>query len=285
VSTATRRRLFTVELPTVAYLAVVLLLMALFAAPLVWLLLGTVKGPAEFAAVPPTYLPREPTLDNYRALDTEGIWRHVGNSVLVTVGSVLACLAVSTLAGYGFARFRFRFQSLLLLAVLSTLMIPFQSNTPALYTMLDELDLTNSPLGLILLYTVFALPFGVLTMRVAFAAVPRALEESAIIDGLSSMQVLLRVMVPLAVPGLATVALYAFFNGWNEFLAALTFTTRQEQFTLPVALANLQSGAAGTLNWGVLETGAVVSTVPCVAIFLILQRYYVAGLTAGAVKE
>lgn len=273
------------RLPALARLAVVGLLVVGFAAPIVLLVLSSFKSESEFAQVPPTYVPSRPTLENYRALTEAGIWQYVLNSALVTVGAVVVVVVLSIAAGYGFSRFRFRGQGVLVLLVLSTLMIPFQSITPALYTMLDAVNLTNSRLGLVLLYALFCLPFGVLTMRVAFDAVPAALEEAAVIDGLGAVQVLRRVMVPLAVPGIATVALYAFFNSWNEFLAALIMTTRQELFTLPIALANLQSGAMGTLNWGVLETGALVSAVPCIVVFLILQRYYVAGLTAGAVKE
>ncbi|MGX6606101.1 carbohydrate ABC transporter permease [Micromonosporaceae bacterium Da 78-11] len=121
-------------------------------------------------------------------------------------------------------------------------------------------------------------------MRTAFTALPAAVEEAAFVDGAGTMTTLRKVLLPMVTPGVATVALYAFFTAWNEFLAALIFTTRQEQYTLPVVLANLQTGAGGSLNWGVLETGAVFAAVPCIVIFLILQRYYVAGLTGGAVK-
>ncbi|GAA2332333.1 carbohydrate ABC transporter permease [Dactylosporangium salmoneum] len=260
------------------------LLALLFVAPLGWLVVASFKSSAEFAQTPPTLLPEHVSLENYRRLLDAGLWHNVLNSVLVAAGTVLAASALSVLAGYGFARFRFRLRGVLFLVVLSTLMIPFQSIVPSLYLILDDLQLTNSRLGLVLVYTVFALPFGIFTMRAAFAAVPAAVEEAAIVDGAGELTLLRRVLLPIVAPGLATVALYAFFTAWNEFLAALIFTTRQERYTLPVVLANLQTGAGGTLNWGVLETGAVFAAVPCIAIFLILQRYYVAGLTGGAVK-
>ena len=260
------------------------LLALLFVAPLGWLVLSSFKSGAEFAQSPPTYLPSHFSLENYRHLLAAGLWRNVANSALVTLGTVLVATALALLAGYGFARFQFRGRGVLFLVVLSTLMIPFQSIVPSLYVILDSMHLTNSKVGLILLYTVFALPFGIFTMRAAFAAVPAAIEEAAFVDGAGSLTTLVRVLVPMVTPGVATVALYAFFTAWNEFLAALIFTTRQEQYTLPVVLANLQTGGGGTLNWGVLETGAVFAAVPCIVIFLILQRYYVAGLTGGAVK-
>jgi multiple sugar transport system permease protein len=206
------------------------------------------------------------------------------NSALVTAGTVICASVLSVLAGYGFARFQFRGKGVLFLVILSTMMIPFQSIVPSLYLILDDLHLTNSLFGLVLLYTVFALPFGIFTMRAAFTAVPAAIEEAAFVDGAGSLTTLRKVLLPMVSPGVATVALYSFFTAWNEFLAALIFTTRQEQYTLPVVLANLQTGGGGSLNWGVLETGAVFAAVPCIVIFLILQRYYVAGLTGGAVK-
>ena len=271
-------------MPAGAYYSVCSIIALLFLAPLGWLLVSSFKGSAEFAAVPPTYLPHHPGLDNYRGLDAAGVLRNVANSAVVSVATVALATGLCVLAGYGFARFTFRGRGTLFLIVLSTLMIPFQSIIPSLYTILDAAHLTNSLVGLVLVYTTFALPFGVFTMRASFSAIPLSLEEAALIDGASELTLLWRVMVPMVVPGIATVALYSFFNAWNEFLAALIFTTRPEKFTLPVVLSNLQTGAAGTLNWGVLETGAIVSAVPCIAVFLILQRYYVSGLTNGAVK-
>ncbi len=256
----------------------------LFASPLAWLFISSFKTSAEFAQVPPTYLPQTLSVENYAALADAGVWGYVRNSAVAATGTVILGTLLSVLAGYGFARFRFRGSGLLFIILLSTLMIPFQSIIPALYAILDTAHLTNSLIGLILVYTSFVLPFGVFTMRASFHAIPLAIEEAAIMDGASTLTTLTRVMGPMAVPGIATVAIYGFFNAWNEFLAALIFTTRQESFTLPVALANLQAGAFGTLNWGVLEAGAIVSAVPCIAVFLLLQRYYVAGLTAGAVK-
>jgi multiple sugar transport system permease protein len=271
-------------LPATAFYTVCGLLALLFVAPLAWLVVSSFKTSAEFAQSPPSFLPSHLSLENYRRLLDAGLWHNVVNSLLVTAGTVVAATALSVLAGYGFGRFQFRFKGVLFLIVLSTLMIPFQSIVPSLYVILDDLHLTNSRLGLVLVYTVFALPFGIFTMRAAFTGVPAAIEEAAIVDGAGPIATLRKVLLPIVAPGVATVALYAFFTAWNEFLAALIFTTRQEQYTLPVVLANLQTGAGGTLNWGVLETGAVFAALPCIAIFLILQRYYVAGLTGGAVK-
>lgn len=283
VATAPRRRQGGF-IGSLSFYAVSGILALLFIAPFAWLILSSFKTTKEFAQVPPTYWPETFSVENYTLLGQAGIWGYVLNSVLAAVGTVALATALSALAGYGFARFRFRGSGVLFIVLLSTLMIPFQSIIPSLYTILDTANLTNSILGLVLVYTSFVLPFGVFTMRAAFTAIPAGLEEAALVDGAGSWRIFRQVMLPMVVPGTVTVAIYAFFNSWNEFLAALIFTTRQDAFTLPVALASLQSGAFGTLNWGVLESGAIVSAVPCILVFLILQRYYVAGLTAGAVK-
>jgi multiple sugar transport system permease protein len=121
-------------------------------------------------------------------------------------------------------------------------------------------------------------------MRNAFDAVPGALIEAARIDGASQWTLLRRILLPLALPGVATVAMFAFLNSWNEFLAALIFLSDQNKFTLPIMLVNVSSGIYGIIDWGALQAGITVTMVPCILLFLALQRYYVRGLTAGAVK-
>jgi multiple sugar transport system permease protein len=144
--------------------------------------------------------------------------------------------------------------------------------------------LTDNLLGLVLFYSTVNLPFGVFVMRTTFASIPNELEDAANVDGAGTMRTLTSVLRPLVVPGIATTALYAFLASWTEFLGALVFLTRQELYTLPVALLNLQQGAYGTIDYGVLAAGSVIAMIPCIVLFVALQRYYVAGLSAGAVK-
>jgi multiple sugar transport system permease protein len=168
--------------------------------------------------------------------------------------------------------------------ILATLMIPFQSILNPLFVLLRLLHLQDTQLGLALVYTTFQLPFAVFMMRNAFDAVPKEIEEAAVLDGCSSMSLLMHVMLPLVGPGLATVALFAFFGSWNELLAALILISDSRAFTLPVMLINAQSGQLGSVNWGLMQAGIVLSILPCAALFLLLQRYYIQGLVAGAVK-
>jgi multiple sugar transport system permease protein len=154
----------------------------------------------------------------------------------------------------------------------------------SLFTVLTWFGITNSLTGLILVYSTFQLPFTVYIMRNSFASIPKEIEEAASIDGASSMSTMARVMVPLVRPGIVTVILFAFVFAWNEFLAALMLLTSNNKMTLPVALNNLASGVYGHVDFGQLDAGAVVAMVPCLLVFLFLQRAYVRGITSGAGK-
>ena len=268
--------------------AVLIVLAALFLFPLVWSFLNSVKKPAEALAVPPTYLPTTIVLDNYIELTTYGrggVVRRVSNSAIVAVITVAGTIFFSTLGGYGFARFSFKGKNVLFILVLSTLMIPFQSILIPLFVMLSAVNLHNNLFGLALVYITFQLPFGIFVMRNSFMTVPQEIEESALLDGCTSFSVLYHMLLRLVFPGIVTIAIYAFINSWNEFLAALIFMTDQDNFTLPIFLSNVRSGLYGQIDWGALQAGVTVSIIPSVVIFLLLQRYYMNGLMGGAVKS
>ena len=273
---------------TVVQYIVLIILAILFMFPILWSFLNSIKPPPEAQAVPPTYLPTEVVFDNYIELTTfgrGGVVQHVKNSAIVSFMTVIGSLVLSTLGGYGFARFDFPGKNILFIMVLSTLMIPFQSILIPLFVMLVQVDLHNSLFGLALVYITFQLPFGIFLMRNSFLAVPHEIEESALLDGCTSLSVLYRMMLRLVLPGLVTVAIYAFINSWNEFLAALIFMTDQDNFTLPIFLTTVRSGLYGTIDWGALQAGLIVSIIPSLVIFLLLQRYYMNGLMGGAVKS
>ncbi len=272
----------------IAHYFVLLLLAFLFLFPILWSFLNSIKLPAEALAVPPTYLPTQIVLDNYTELTTYGkigVAQHVYNSTVVALMTVLGSIVLSTLGGYGFARFNFPGKNALFILVLSTLMIPFQSILIPLFVMLVQVNLHDTLFGLALVYITFQLPFGIFLMRNSFLAVPQEIEESALLDGCSSLSVLYRLMLRLVLPGIVTVAIYAFINSWNEFLAALIFMTDQDKFTLPIFLTMIRSGLWGTIDWGALQAGVIVSIIPSLGIFLLLQRYYMDGLMGGAVKS
>ncbi|WP_432574827.1 carbohydrate ABC transporter permease [Kineococcus sp. SYSU DK005] len=223
---------------------------------------------------------------NFRSLFTgdADILRAVGNSLLVSVATALLTALLATLAGYGFGRFAFRGRGVLFGLVVVTMMVPFQAIITPLYLQMNALGLTDSRLGLVLFYSTVNLPFGVFVMRNAFQSIPAEIEDSAHVDGAGTLRTLASVLRPMLVPGIATSALYAFLASWTEFLGALTFLTDDRKYTLPLSLVNLQSGAYGAIDFGYLVAGAVVAMIPCVVLYVALQRFYVAGLASGAVK-
>ena len=265
---------------------ILITLAILFLFPIFWSTLTSFKPPKEAAAVPPTYWPSAFTFENYIKLNKygAGISRYVANSTIVALVTVTGTVILSTLAGYGFSRFHFPGRNFLFILVLAALMIPFQSILTPLFLMLSVVKLQNTLFGLALVYITFQLPFGVFMMRNSFDAVPREIEEAALLDGATTLQMLTSVMLVLVRPGIITVVVYAFLNSWNEFLAALILMTQEKQFTLPILLTSVRSGYYGAIDWGALQAGITVTIIPCVILFLLLQRYYMQGLMGGAVK-
>lgn len=259
----------------------------LFLAPLAWSVLVSFKPSVE-ARQPP--LPPWPTggfsVQNYANLEQygSGIWTYAGNSLAVSAWTVVASVLISLLAGYGFSRFRFPFKNVLFVLIISTVMIPFQSILTPLFLILTKLGLQNTLTGIVLVYVTLQLPFSIFMMRNAFDAVPKEIEDAARVDGASVFVVLYRIMLPLVLPGVVTVAIFAFLASWNEFLAALILLTDQNKYTLPVLMAAVRSGQFGTIDWGAVQAGVAIMMAPCLVLFLLLQRHYIRGLTAGAVK-
>jgi len=274
-------------LPRAAWWAVCLCVSVIVLYPLYTMLSQSLKSPAEATDNPPTLYPHTLSTDNYRSLGHTGqvgIWQHIANSVIVSTGATLLTVALAALAGYGFAKLRFRGSGVLFFVILATFMIPFQAIITPLFSILQSLGLSNTLFGLTLVYTTFQLPFGIFLMRNSFAALPASIEEAALIDGCGFLRAMTRVLLPVAVPGLISTALFTFFTCWNEFFAALILITDEAKFTLPVTLTVLASNQLGTLNWGIMQAGVAITALPCIALYLLLQRYYVAGLIAGAVK-
>lgn len=262
------------------------LLAILFIFPIFWSTLTSFKPPAEAQAAPATYWPTQLVLSNYIKLDKygAGVWQYVFNSVTAAVLTVIGSIILCTLAGYGFSRFVFPGKNILFVMVLAAMMIPFQSILTPLFLILGQLKLQNTVFGLALVYITFQLPFGIFVMRNTFDTIPRELEEAALLDGCTPTTLLYRVMLTLVRPGIITVAIYAFLNSWNEFLAALIFMSKENRFTLPILLANVRSGLFGQIDWGALQAGVTITVIPCIILFLLLQRYYLQGLMGGAVK-
>jgi multiple sugar transport system permease protein len=272
---------------TATWWIVCLLIAAMFVFPLVMVALTVFKTPAEAVASPPTFLPTEFSFENFANLWNagSGFGVYLGNSTVVAVMTVVFTLILSTLAGYGLARLPFKFSGSVFLLLLAPMMVPIQALLTPLYVTLQNLQLNDSLLGLALVYTMSQVPFGTFVMRNAFAGIPEEIEEAAWMDGCGILSGAWWVSLRLVGPGIATVALFAFFTAWNEFLAALVLLSSDEKFTVPVLLQNLTTGNFGTIDWGMLQVGVLATSLPCILIFLLLQRYYVEGLLAGSVKS
>jgi multiple sugar transport system permease protein len=257
----------------------------LFLLPLAWAVLRSFMPDSLVTSAPSANDFKHLTTQNYSGLiSANGILHYVANSLMVAVGTALLTAVVATMAGYGFARFRFRGSGIVFALVLATLMVPFQALLTPLFLEMHSLGLTNSLFGLALFYTTFNLPFGVFVMRNTFLQIPWELSEAAAVDGASTIRTLVSVLRPLVVPGIATTVLYAFLFSWTEFVGALTFLTSNDLYTLPLALLNIESGSVGQVNFGYLEAGAVIAMIPCILLYIGLQRYYIRGLTSGVVK-
>jgi multiple sugar transport system permease protein len=252
----------------------------IFLFPLLWSLVASVSPMANTGQRIGYGLGNFSTLYIFGA----GLPKIVFNSLYLSILTVLITLAMSSLGGYAFARFTFWGRDVLFLLTLSILMVPFATLIIPLYVLLNAVGLTNSLIGVALIVAMFQLPFATYMMRISFEAVPRELEESALIDGCGTFGVLWRVMIPAVIPGLVTVGLFAFLAAWNEFFAPLIMLTDPAKQTLPVAVANLRQQQMGAIDYGATQAGVVVMAVPCVILFLLLQRYYVRGFMSGAVK-
>jgi multiple sugar transport system permease protein len=261
------------------------LALLIFIVPLLFALFRSIQPADVITAAPDPKTFFDLTFGNFSELFVRSnLGRSIVNSLIVSVVTAALTAAVALFAGYGFSRFRFRLSPVLFAIIVLTMMVPFQAILTPLYLQLNIMHLTDSRLGLILFYTTVNLPFGVFVMRNSFAGVPTELEDSGHVDGAGTLRTLFSVMWPLVVPGVATTALYAFLASWTEFLGALTFITDPDLYTLPVDLVNLQQGAYGQVNFGLIAAGAVLAMIPCVILYAALQRYYVRGLASGAVK-
>ncbi|MEV8230232.1 carbohydrate ABC transporter permease [Streptomyces sp. NPDC079167] len=255
-------------------------LAVLFLFPLVW---------SAWASVSPSAGTSQDSgygLGNYRALlDYDaGLWRYLANSALVSVLTVVFTLGVSLLGGYAFARFEFPGKNLLFLVTLAILMVPYATLLIPLYVLLGMTGLQNSLVGLSLVLAMFQLPFATFMMRISFEAIPKELEESALLDGCGTFRALTRVMAPAVKPGLITVGLFAFLAAWNDFIAPLILISDSTKAPLPLAIATLRQQSMGAIDYGATEAGVTVLAVPCLILFIALQRHYMRGFMSGALK-
>lgn len=260
--------------------------------PMVWAVSASLKDREELYMATPTLLPRNPTLENYLWMfsqsDMSRLPLNMWNSIKVTMGAVIIQSIVATMAGFAFARLKFRGRDLIFYLLILMMFIPRAGGLMALYELMDFLHLRNSHLGLMLLFP-SAISVALFVMRQNFLGVPRELEEAAIIDGANTWQLFWFVDVPMVRGGIAVVAIWEFIYVWGEYLITLTLIDFPEQETLSLAVTRLQGWGAhftsSTLaGYGAESAAYVVAMVPVILMFVFLQRWFVQGLTEGIIK-
>lgn len=277
VSRPRRRR----RLPFSGWHLVLAPIAALYALPLAWLVLSSLMTNAQINRFPPTIVPGSLHLDGYRYVFENALFpRWFLNSVLVSLVVVVSNLVLCSLAGYAFARLRFRGSHVVLVLMLMTIAIPFQLVMIPLFLVMKQLGLVDSLIGVMGPWLV--LPFGVFMLRQFFLSIPRELEEAAWIDGCSRLRILWEIILPLAKPALATVAVWSFLISWNEFTWPLILTNSQSHYTLQLGIATFQ-GAHQT-QWSAVMAGNVITVLPMLAAFLLAQKTFIRSLASSAVK-
>lgn len=263
---------------------VILLVMIVIAVfPAIWMISTSIKGPTEMFDNPPEIIPDEPTMANYiSVLQNKKMYQAFGNSVIITAAVVVLTLFLSVLAGYGFARFKFKGSGILKVGLLFGQMIPGVVIIIPLYFLFSKVKMLNTRTSLVIADMALTIPMGVIMLSSFFEGVPRELEEAAKIDGSTGLGALFRVVLPVAKPGMISVAIYTFIHAWEEFLFALNLTTSSKTRTLPIAISMFSGEFA--VDWGATMAAAAVVALPVLLIFLLCNRYFVQGMADGAVK-
>ena len=276
--------------------------------PIYWTLISSFKKPNELITSEPTFYPREITLQYYdqiwnfdrqkRLQDTEaedidsylpdgdGIKRPFLNSAIVSVGTIFFTVIVCTLGAYALTILNTPFKNLIFLLMILPILIPGISLIIPLYKLMREICLTDSHLGLILLHSTAMLPLGIFMMRNAFNSIPTSLREVAMLEGSSELKIITTVMLPLAIPGLLTVMVFAMYISWNDYILAFLFVNSPENLMLNIALMKVALGGSQfEMKWGSLTSGSIISFIPIIIFYTFLQQYFVRGVTGSAVKE
>ena len=266
----------------VAIYAILIVAAIIALLPFLYVISTSLKDTIALFKYPPEWIPSEPTLANFQNLVQEYPFaRWMLNSFIVASAVTVIKVVIDSMAGYAFAKMQFPGKDALFLVVLMTLMVPFAATLIPLFIIVRNVGLTNSYAGLIL--PALASPIGIFMMRQFIETLPTDLENAARLDGCSEFQIFRRVVLPLVRPGLVVLGVFTFMTQWTSYLWPLVIATREDMLTLTVGVQSLRS--LFTVNWGLLSAGAVLSMLPLVIVFLFLQRYFIAGSIAGALKE
>ena len=270
--------------PTKVFSYVYLTILAVLCVfPLLWLLVSAFKNSGEMLANPTTFWPREWTLENFKTvLFTLKFTVNIKNSIIVALSTTVIATFISCLAAYGIIRFFPKLGNIMTRILITTYMFPSIMLVIPYAVVMKTLGLTNSRVGLVLVYMSFSVPYAVWMLVGFFKTVPIGIEEAAYIDGANRFQVFTRIVLPLVRPGIVSTAIYTFINAWNEFLYALLLISSSEKQALSVAVKTLEG--ADILNWGSMMAAAAIVVLPSIFFFCFIQNKLAGGLSDGAVK-
>jgi ABC-type glycerol-3-phosphate transport system permease component len=275
-------RAFQKKLHRVTIYVLVLITIAFFIFPILWMLSVAFKSSAETFRFPPTFLPDAPTLENFQKALNPVFLRYAFNSVLVAGLTTVLTIFFAVFSSYSFSRLRFRGRKPLLVVILLTQLLPLAVLIVPMFRIVSSLGMINTYPALIVAYMTFTIPVAVWFLRGFFFGIPYELEEAAMIDGCTRLRAFLSVILPLSLPGISATATYVFFVSWQELLFSLAFMTSKDMRTLPVGV--LDFIGEHVTDWGALMAASVLVCVPVFLLFMFMQNQLIAGLTEGAIK-
>jgi len=269
---------------SIFYLILMIVLVAIFFFPVIWIFMTSLKTTGEIYAWPATFFPHNPTLRNYKiVLFVSNLGRYIINSIIVSSLSTIFVSIIASFAGYAIARIRFKGSIFFLIFFLSLSMFPQLSIAPSLFLWFKKFHLINNYSGLILAYCGLFLPMAIWVMTTYFKTIPYDIEESAIIDGCSTVRILFQIIMPLSLPGVVASALIIFIFTWNEFFLALIVLSKDVLRTATVGIALYPGEYA--FPWELISTATFLAIVPLIILMFFFQKKIISGLTAGAVKS
>ena len=264
-------------------LLVIVLIMFILLAPFLWILIASFRPNMELVRNQ-TLIPQNITLENYVSLFAKSAyWKWVINSFIVSIYTVILSLPLIVAGAYSVYRTQFRGRNMLSFFLLSVYIFPTALLVVPIFKIFNGLSLIDSHLGCALMNTAFAVPFGIWLLQAFLRSLPPELEEAAAVDGISKIRTLFQIIIPQAAPGIIAIAMFAFIVSWTEYLFAMTLLLSNDLHTLPIGLTGIVFGQY-RVNWGFAAAGAVGSALPVFILFLIVGRWFIRGISAGAIK-
>ncbi len=269
----------------VALSAAAILLLCILLFPVFWIVVTSLKTEQEIFQVPPTIFPKVLNLKSYAAQVETGdfnMFRSFGNSFIISVGAMLISVVLSVPASYGIAKYKFKGRKIMLLGFLVTQMLPVAVLLTPMFILFKGMHIYNTPMAAVIADATIGIPFSILILKNYFASIPKELEEAAYIDGCNHFTAFIRVLIPIARPGVMVCAIFSFLYAWGDLAYGMTFIIDQQKRPITAGIFNFM-GQYGT-KWSYLTAFAVVTIIPVALIFIFMQKYIISGMTSGAVK-